>query len=192
MNKKILTVTNISKSFENINVLNNISLDVNKGEFISIVGSSGCGKTTLLNILSGMDNIFDGLVTKYYDEYDLNRLLWAQRVLPYINKEEGLTTTDKNEIYKSIITENNIDKSYPILPPTIFDGLSSLNVKVNEAVPSAEIFCSDGETVSTSSWLPTTTSGVQPANRAAMARIGISFFITIWFLSLFHKLYKDN
>ena len=35
-----------------------------------------------------------------YDEYDLNRLLWAQRVLPYINKEEGLTTTDKNEIYK--------------------------------------------------------------------------------------------
>lgn len=35
-----------------------------------------------------------------YDEYDLNRLLWAQRVLPYINKEGGLTTTDKNEFYK--------------------------------------------------------------------------------------------
>ena len=35
-----------------------------------------------------------------YDEYDYNRLLWAQRVLPYINKEEGLTTTDKNEFYK--------------------------------------------------------------------------------------------
>lgn len=35
-----------------------------------------------------------------YDEYDLNRLLWAQRVLPYINKEDGLTTTDKNEFYK--------------------------------------------------------------------------------------------
>lgn len=35
-----------------------------------------------------------------YDEYDLNRLLWAQRVLPYINQEDGLTTTDKNEFYK--------------------------------------------------------------------------------------------
>ncbi len=35
-----------------------------------------------------------------YDEYDLNRLLWAQRILPYINKEEGLTTTDKNLFYK--------------------------------------------------------------------------------------------
>lgn len=35
-----------------------------------------------------------------YDAYDLNRLLWAQRVLPYINKEEGLTTTGINEYYK--------------------------------------------------------------------------------------------
>lgn len=35
-----------------------------------------------------------------YDEYDLNRLLWAQRVLPFINKEEGLTTTDRNEYYR--------------------------------------------------------------------------------------------
>lgn len=35
-----------------------------------------------------------------YDEYDLNRLLWAQRVLPLINKEDGLCTTDNNEFYK--------------------------------------------------------------------------------------------
>ena len=35
-----------------------------------------------------------------YDEYDLNRLLFAARILPYINKEEGLNTTDKNEFYK--------------------------------------------------------------------------------------------
>lgn len=35
-----------------------------------------------------------------YDEYDLNRLLWAQRILPYINKEEGLTTTETNIYYR--------------------------------------------------------------------------------------------
>ena len=34
------------------------------------------------------------------DEYDLNRLLFASRVLPYINKENGLNTTDKNEFYQ--------------------------------------------------------------------------------------------
>ena len=37
---------------------------------------------------------------KEYDEYDLNRLLWAQRVLPYINKEDGMSTTDYNAYYK--------------------------------------------------------------------------------------------
>ncbi len=35
-----------------------------------------------------------------YDEYDLNRLLFASRFLPYINKEIGLSTTDKNEFYQ--------------------------------------------------------------------------------------------
>ncbi len=35
-----------------------------------------------------------------YDEYDLGRLLFASRFLPYINKEAGLFTTDKNEYYK--------------------------------------------------------------------------------------------
>lgn len=36
-----------------------------------------------------------------YDAYDLKRLLWAQRVLPYINKEEGLTTTDRHPFYSA-------------------------------------------------------------------------------------------
>ena len=35
-----------------------------------------------------------------YDEYDHNRLLWAQRVLPFINIEDGMCTTDRNEYYK--------------------------------------------------------------------------------------------
>ena len=35
-----------------------------------------------------------------YDEYDLHRLLFASRVLPYINRETGLCTTDQNEYYK--------------------------------------------------------------------------------------------
>uniref|UniRef100_A0AB33JDM2 C40 family peptidase n=1 Tax=Prevotella sp. GTC17260 TaxID=3236796 RepID=A0AB33JDM2_9BACT len=35
-----------------------------------------------------------------YDEYDLNRLLWAQRILPYINKEEEMTTTAHNTYYQ--------------------------------------------------------------------------------------------
>ena len=46
------------------------------------------------------ENSFDP-ASDIYDEYNLNRLLFATRVLPYINKQEGLTTTDKNPYYST-------------------------------------------------------------------------------------------
>lgn len=52
----MLTAHNICKSFGSDNVktavLNNVSLEIGRGEFVSIVGRSGSGKTTLLNVLS--------------------------------------------------------------------------------------------------------------------------------------------
>jgi lipoprotein-releasing system ATP-binding protein len=58
-----LKATNIVKYFHDPvtqAVLKNISLEVNKGEFISIVGKSGCGKSTLLYVLSTMDTDYEG------------------------------------------------------------------------------------------------------------------------------------
>lgn len=51
----MIKAKNISKSFENIKVLDNINLNVKKGEIVSITGPSGAGKTTLLNILGTLD-----------------------------------------------------------------------------------------------------------------------------------------
>lgn len=51
---KILKAENISKSFGEKQVLNNVSITLNEGEIISLLGVSGSGKTTLFNILSGI------------------------------------------------------------------------------------------------------------------------------------------
>lgn len=72
----ILKGENIVKSFgegaEKRNVLDGVSVQINEGEFVSIMGPSGSGKTTLMFALSGMDGIDDGNVV--FDGVNLSQL----------------------------------------------------------------------------------------------------------------------
>ena len=52
----MIEIKNLNKSYNNQIVLNNLSMKIDKGDFISIVGPSGAGKTTLLNILGTIDD----------------------------------------------------------------------------------------------------------------------------------------
>lgn len=61
--ENILEVRDVVKSFHDpvsVQVLKKVSLEVKRGEFVSITGKSGCGKSTLLYILSTMDTDFEG------------------------------------------------------------------------------------------------------------------------------------
>lgn len=58
----ILTVENVSKSFDGEEILKDISIELNKGELVSILGVSGSGKTTLFNLISGLEKPDSGSV----------------------------------------------------------------------------------------------------------------------------------
>lgn len=58
----MITATNITKSYGNLQVLKNISLEVAKEEIVCLVGASGAGKSTLLHILGGLDKPDTGQV----------------------------------------------------------------------------------------------------------------------------------
>lgn len=65
--KDFVVFNNVSKQYQmgqvTIKAVDNISFSIKKGEFCVIVGPSGAGKTTVLNMLGGMDNCTDGEIT---------------------------------------------------------------------------------------------------------------------------------
>ncbi len=61
-NGTILTGTGLNKKYGNLEVVKGVSLSIDTGEFVCLVGKSGCGKTTLLSLLSGLERPTSGHV----------------------------------------------------------------------------------------------------------------------------------
>ena len=68
----MITATHINKSYGDLQVLKDISLEINQGEVVSIVGPSGAGKTTLLQILGTLDRPDSG--TLRYGDTEVSNL----------------------------------------------------------------------------------------------------------------------
>ena len=62
-NKTILRLEGLTKQFDNFTALDNISLDIYEGEFLTVVGPSGSGKSTLIRLLVGMDEVSSGTIS---------------------------------------------------------------------------------------------------------------------------------
>lgn len=58
----IISLKEIDKYFNNLHILKNITFDIKEGEFVSIIGPTGCGKTTLLKIIGGLTKSSKGIL----------------------------------------------------------------------------------------------------------------------------------
>ena len=58
----MINIKNLNKYYSNTKVLNNISIDIKKGEIFAIVGHSGAGKSTLLRCINGLEDYADGIL----------------------------------------------------------------------------------------------------------------------------------
>ena len=117
----MIKVKNLSKSFKKQLVLDNISIDINNGDFISIVGPSGAGKTTFLNILGTIDDYDKNPKTSIlFNDTDLTKLN-DDNLSSFRNKEIGFIfqfhqllpelTAQENILLPSMIGKNNEKES---------------------------------------------------------------------------------
>ena len=77
MSENIIELKNLSKTYDDLTVLDNLSLDIKKNEFFTLLGPSGCGKTTILKIIAGFEYADDGKVL--FEEKNISTLSPHQR-----------------------------------------------------------------------------------------------------------------
>lgn len=116
MSKLLLKLENIKKSFGESEVLKEINLQIEKGEFITFLGSSGCGKTTTLRIIAGLEYpdtgnvILEGkdVTNLEPNQRDVNTVFQNYALFPHMNVEANigyglkLKKVPKNEIKEKV------------------------------------------------------------------------------------------
>lgn len=98
MVENILELRDITKSFGETQVLRGISLSIQKGEFITFLGSSGCGKTTTLRIIAGLESPDSGQVLLGGEDVtavqpnkrDVNTIFQNYALFPHMNVYQNI------------------------------------------------------------------------------------------------------
>lgn len=99
----LLSVKNISKEYNNgITALKNVSFDVEKGEFISIIGPSGSGKSTLLRSINKMIDISKGSIL--FENRNIENL--KKREIELVRREIGMIFQNYNLVERLTVIEN--------------------------------------------------------------------------------------
>ena len=75
-NEVLLNIENLTKKFGETLILDNISLEIKKGEVCAILGPSGCGKSTFLRCINGLENINGGKI--YFKGEDITLVEWRK------------------------------------------------------------------------------------------------------------------
>jgi len=110
----IIRLENVTKSFEDKVVLKNLTLDVEKNEFLTLLGPSGCGKTTTLRLIGGFEKPDEGIIWHQGKDIsnvppykrNINTVFQKYALFPHLNVFENIAFGLKiKKMSKSLIKE---------------------------------------------------------------------------------------
>ena len=102
MSETIISIKNLKKSFGNIEVLNDITIDIQSGEIYGLIGRSGAGKSTLLRCINGLTDFQKGQLI--VDGRDMASL--SKKDLRYLRKDIGMVFQNFSLISRKTVYEN--------------------------------------------------------------------------------------
>jgi multiple sugar transport system ATP-binding protein len=145
-----LQLENVCKSFGAVEVLKDISLQVDDGEFVVFVGPSGCGKSTLLRVIAGLEQVSSGTVT--IDGEVVNNTPPAKRgiamvfqsyaLYPHLRVRGNLSLGLKQEKQPTAVITSRVEKAAKMLAlddylerfPTELSGGQRQRVAIGRAI----------------------------------------------------------
>lgn len=111
----IIEMKNIKKTYDNKNIIKDLSLHINKGEFITVIGSSGCGKTTMLKMINGLNTPNEGDIFINGNNIKNENIIELRRKIGYSIQGSALfphMTVEKNIAYvPNLINSKNKEET---------------------------------------------------------------------------------
>jgi len=98
----MISFVGVTKKYKDTVALNNVSLKINSGDFVFIVGSSGAGKSTLIKLLLKEIEPTEGKI--YFDDLDITEL--GYRKVPFIRRKIGVVFQDFRLLEEKTVYEN--------------------------------------------------------------------------------------
>ena len=107
MRMEMIRLEHVTKSFGRYKALDDVSIVVEEGEFLTVIGRSGCGKTTILRVINGLQKPDSGKVYAAGEDVGEADLIRLRRKIGYVIQNKGLfphMTVEKNIIYVPVIS----------------------------------------------------------------------------------------
>ena len=107
MRMEMIRLEHVTKSFGRYKALDDVSIVVEEGEFLTVIGRSGCGKTTMLRVINGLQKPDSGKVYAAGEDVGEEDRIRRRRKIGYVIQNKGLfphMTVEKNIIYVPVIS----------------------------------------------------------------------------------------
>jgi len=121
MHEEIIRLENISKSYSNRLILEQINLVIERGRSIALTGNNGSGKSTLLKIINGLTNVNSGKVIyngdlkfNYIPEHFPKLNISAKQYIEYMGKIENIPINELTHTYEELFHNFHMDSMLDI------------------------------------------------------------------------------